>query len=126
MARDLMFTRDMPNPIPNLEKVSAPGMHLRDGETMSPSLCVPGTLFIQDMIEKDGKMGFFDNIIGGGWALIANDTANLSATMTLATREALLTSLGAVWCISLLKVGVKTCQEGTRNGSGTARQKLWL
>ena len=65
--------------IPNLERVGAPGMHLRDDKTQYDPSCEPGTLFIQDKVEIDGKEGLFDNVVGEGWVLIAEDAADLGA-----------------------------------------------
>ncbi|KFX88537.1 hypothetical protein O988_08988 [Pseudogymnoascus sp. VKM F-3808] len=92
--RDAMFRGGLQLPRPNLERVGTPGMHLGEVDTAYPPSCEPGTLFIQDKIEKDGKIGFFDKVVGDGWVLIANETIDLAAAMTIPTREAFSKLLG--------------------------------
>jgi 2-polyprenyl-6-methoxyphenol hydroxylase-like FAD-dependent oxidoreductase len=53
-------------PLPDLERVSAPGMHLGDDKTEYNPNCEPGTLSIQDKVEIEGKEEFFDNVISEG------------------------------------------------------------
>lgn len=76
-ARDEEFLQaKRRGPPPNFERVADPGMHLRNESADHSPAAEPGTLFMQNIISnsKDGKKGFFDNMIGGGWCLIAKDT----------------------------------------------------
>jgi hypothetical protein len=73
--------------IPDLERVGAPGMHLGDAISKCNPSCEPGTLFIHDKVDVNGKKGFFDNVIGEGWSLIAKGSASLANGLSSETQE---------------------------------------
>lgn len=84
-TRDALI-REKPVAHPDLERVG-PGMHLRHEKRVAHPCGEPGTLFIQDRVEINGKDGFFDNIVGEGWSLIVNGTVDVLDAWTPETRQ---------------------------------------
>jgi hypothetical protein len=81
-------------PVPDLERVGAPGMHLGDDKTEYSPSCEPGTLFLQDKVEIDRKEGFFDNVIGEGWSLIVNEAVSLPDVLSPETQQRYMSLFG--------------------------------
>jgi hypothetical protein len=86
-SRDEMFKGGIP-PLPDLERLGLPGMYLRDEKMEYPPYDGPGSVFMHNHVQINGKEGFLDNIIGTGWILLGQGPADPVSVLTSETAHA--------------------------------------
>jgi hypothetical protein len=86
-SKDEMFKGGIP-PLPDLERLGSPGMYLRDEKMEYPPHDGPGSVFMHNRVQINGKEGFLDNIIGTGWILLGQGPADPVSVLTSETAHA--------------------------------------